>query len=156
MVSASVEVELIDKGLDAIVKRLASSELEVAIGVLDDAEPYPDGTPTLTVLAVQEFGTATTPARDPLRSHFDGGGSKELGDASAKALGEVVYGDKPEAAFAVVGELGAEGVRDGIEAGLQPALKDSTRDRPGRDPRGIPLLDTGHLLSQIDSEVRED
>jgi hypothetical protein len=95
------------------------------------------------------------PARAPLRRYFDGGGAKELGDASAKAVGEIVDGEDADEAFEPVGELGVKGVRKTIESGLGPALSPVTMANPDRDPRGIPLLDTEHLLSQIDSEVRD-
>lgn len=151
---AGATFEVVGDVLDGIGDRVKDmAGLAVTVGVHSDADPYPDGTSTLAVMSVQEFGTQDVPARAPLRVYFDGKGRKELGDASAKQMGEVVDGESPQDAGEAIGAIGVEGVRGTIKAGLAPALADSTRNKPGRDSRMIPLLDTGHLISQITDKV---
>lgn len=150
-----VEVELVRDTLAATVADLRALEQEITIGVHADAEPYPDGTDAVMVARAQEFGDGPIPPRPFERGYFDSGGARELGDVALETIGKVIDGDAdPEDVGNDVGETGVAGVRDYVEAGtnLDP-LSPVTRDNPDRDPRGIPLLDTGHMLDQIDYEV---
>ena len=154
MASAGVDFGVEADALTATAQRVSEYAGEVVAGWLDDAKPYSDGTDVRRVAAVHEFGTSDVPARMPLRSYFDSRGKDELARATAEGLGQTVDGKQAEQELEQVGELAAEGIGAGIESGLQPALAPSTLANPDRDSRGIPLLDTGHLLSQVDSEVR--
>ena len=66
-------------------------------------------------------------------------------------------GECPELWNADHPEVVRDIARGYIEAGTNhQALAQATRDNPDRDQRGIPLLDTGHLVSQIDYKVGAD
>lgn len=154
MGTSGVEVEEQSDTLTGLGKRVEDFAGEVVAGWLADAAPYPDGTQTVTVAASHEFGTSTIPARIPLRSYFDSTGKVELSEQAAELLGDVVDGEDPSDALAELGQTAADGISEGIDKGLQPALKASTANAPGRNPTATPLKDTGHLQEQIDSEVR--
>jgi len=143
-----VDVDDRDKGFDRFLATLDVKGGET-IGWHGDAQPYPDGESVVAVAAAHEFGTPTIPARSPLRTYYDSGGAKDLGDAAAKAMRQAPLGTGKAAMLDAVGKAGVDGVRKTIERGLQPSLSPATLANPDRDPRGIPLLDTGHLLEQV-------
>ena len=143
----TVAVDDKDQGFDLLVRKLSDIKGEVVVGWLDSADPYPDGTSVVTVMAAHEFGTSELPARAPLRTYFDGGGAKALGDEAARAMGDVAGGAAPSVIGERVGQVGVEGVRETIKGGLTPALK-----RPrASGGTSVPLIDTGHALAQLDS-----
>lgn len=139
--TTELKFEVVRSTLDGVLERVKDSARVITIGVHEDAEPYPDGTPVATVYAAQEFGTLTIPPRPSLRAYFDGGGAKAMGDAAKKALGEVVDRSDPDVIAEAVGELAVAGVKSIIESGIAPSLKDDTSRTP--------LIDTGHLLDSI-------
>lgn len=148
---ATAELEVVSDTLTERIAAVAEIAEGMTIGVHDDAEPYPDGTSTATVMAVHEFGTGDIPARAPMRKYFDGGGSRDLSDAIAEAVADALDGMDPERAVQLAGNAAVDGIVRGIASGLTPAL--ASPRGPGHDQRNIPLIDTGHLVSQIKAKV---
>jgi hypothetical protein len=149
MGSATVTFEAVSDTLAGIGKRIADAAGDTTIGVHEDAEPYPDGTDAVTVASAQEFGAGRIPPRPHVRRYYDSGGAREMGDVGARALGKVIDGAAASLIGEEIGKLGQAGVRDLIESGQLDPLSPVTLANPDRDPRGIPLLDTGHLVEQI-------
>jgi hypothetical protein len=137
-----VEVTVRDTGATGVMTRIKGLAQTMVFGVLDDAQPYPDGTSVAEVYAAQEFGTDTIPSRPSLRGYVDGGGKKEIGDAGQTQIGKVIDGAAPPTVSEAMGKVSVAGVRKLIEAGINPPLKDGS----GRTP----LIDTGHLRDSID------
>lgn len=150
--ASGVEVTGDTSVFDGLIKRLVDAEGEVLFGVFEDAPQHVsrDGgrVPMAQLAATHELGLGV-PERSFLRGYVDGDGRRDLGDAAATALGEVVDGAPAEKAFEKVGETGVEGVRARMMAGLTPALKRPLD--PERDQRGIPLVDTEQLIKSISS-----
>ena len=140
-----VEVTVRDTGATGVMTRIKGLAQTMVFGVLDDAQPYPDGTSVAEVYAAQEFGTDTIPSRPSLRGYVDGGGKKEIGDAGQTQIGKVVDGSPPPTVSQTIGLIAVAGVRKLIEAGIEPALADGS----GRTP----LNKTGHLIDSIDSRM---
>lgn len=157
MASAGVDVEVKDDRLGGVEGGVEELLGDVVGGWLATAAPYPDGTSVVTVAAAQEFGTSAIPARAPARTWYDSGGKDELTAIVAAELGNAV--DGKAASLEPAGAAIVEGIADTIKRGLSPALSESTiasgaTGKKKRDARGIPLLDTSHLIDSLDSEVR--
>lgn len=137
-----VEVEVRDTGATELEQRLGSLAQAVIFGVLDDADPYPDGTPVAEVAAVHEFGAGAVEQRSMLRGYVDGAGKKEIGDAGQDQIGAVVDGAQPDTVSKAIGDVAVAGVVQRMKAGINPPLKDDS----GRTP----LILTGHLRDSMD------
>ena len=137
-----VEVTVRDTGATGVMTRIKGLAQTMVFGVLDDAQPYPDGTSVAEVAAVHEFGTDAIPGRPFLRGFVDSGGKAEIADAGQAQIGKVIDGAAPPTVSEAMGNVSVAGVRKLIEAGINPPLKDGS----GRTP----LIDTGHLRDSID------
>lgn len=134
--------------LAEIAQRIGKSGT-LRVGFLEDAS-YPNGTPVATVAAIQEFGApgAHIPPRPFFRTMI---AAKK--DEWGPALGALVkqHDYDGNAALTQMGQ--------GIEGQLQQSIRD-TNDPPlapatvaakGFDK---PLVDTGHMLNSVDSDVQ--
>lgn len=147
-----VDVDVRGDILPGVAKRIAELKGEVTIGLHADAAPYPDGTDVVMVGAFHEFNK-----RPWMRAWYDSGGQKALSAAAVKGVGMAVDGTENAAAVNErIGETGVDGLRDFVESGqVTPPLEQATLANPNRDRRGIPLLDTGHMIGQVDWKAGE-
>jgi hypothetical protein len=136
---------------DALDKVRALARQRVHVGVLGESAGKPHKGTTLTnvdVATIHEFGApeASIPARSFLRStvKLD---KDTIAKFVASRLRQVVAGKlDPRAAYEQVGLKVVALVRARIRAGIAPPLKRR---------EGVPLIDTGQLISSISHEVRQ-
>lgn len=135
------------RGLDA------AKDMEV--GIFGSRRHTRGSKPVLAqLLAWHELGTATVPARRPVRTYMEGKGPTEITERAAAVLPAVLRGEaSPLDAAKAIGGVAVAGVRKAIAERLPPPLAPSTLARPGRDPRGIPLLDSGQLSRAISVRI---
>lgn len=123
---------------------------EVRVGFLEGAT-YPDGTSVPMVAAIQNYGAPA--AGIPPRPFFSGmvkEKSPDWADSMAGALKANDYDAK-----VALGQMG-EGIKGQLQGSItdltEPELADSTKAAKGFD---APLIDTGHMQSSVDFEVKE-
>lgn len=108
------------------------------------------------VLAYHEFGGPNgddPPERMPVRRGLRKA-SRQINRQFASGVKKIHRGSAgAEAVAEALGEVAVKAIKDGIKAGLPPPLAESTLAKPGRDARGIPLLDTGQLIESIEAKV---
>jgi hypothetical protein len=139
--------ERLDAYLANLAKKLARNGT-VRVGFLENAT-YPDGTSVATIAAIQNFGAPM--AGIPPRPFFSGMVNREAGGWGVK-MAQVLkrVDDDAEKALALMGQGIAGQLRQAIVDTKDPPLKPETIRRKGFDK---PLVDTGHLLASVDSEV---
>lgn len=118
------------------------------VGFLEGAT-YPDGTPVATVAAIQNFGA---PAMGiPPRPFFTDMIDKKASSWPA-AIGGLLKDNDMDATKALVqtGQAISGQLRQSIVDTNSPPLSPKTIARKGFEK---PLVDTGHMLNSIDSEV---
>ena len=139
--------------LDEIRKKVGRQQVNV--GFLEGST-YPDGTSTPMVAAVQEFGatishsdghTTVIPPR-PFMRNTVAKNSSRWGDLLGAALKASDLNAKQ--ALALTGLKVVSQMQDEVKALTEPPLAPSTVKAKGFD---TPLIDTGHLLNSIASEV---
>ena len=138
-----------NRALAEISKRVTKAAT-VRVGFLSDAT-YPDGTPVALVAATQNFGSMSQgiPPR-PFFTNMVADKSSEWGDKLARLLEANDY--DVEKALALMGQGIAGQLRQAITDTNAPPLAPETVRRKGFDK---PLVDTGHMLASVDSEVVE-
>lgn len=156
------------KGLRALTARLqgmaarANKQDVVAVGFLGNSS-YPDGTPTATVAAIQEFGTASIPSR-PFFRNMVAKDSPTWGASMHAVLSANGY--DVEKTLGGMGLLLEGQLRASIVALTDPPLAPATIAARLRRGRGKsrkppsktiekPLIDTGHMLASIGSTVEK-
>ena len=117
------------------------------VGFLEGSE-YPDGTPVAAVAAYNEYGGSGPP-----RPFFRGMIAKKRGNWGKK-LGEILKQNHFDGkkSLALMGEGISGQLRESIQEFSDPANAPSTVAQKGFDK---PLVDTGHMLNSVDSEVKE-
>jgi hypothetical protein len=140
----------------------------VAVGVLEDAEPYPDGQGVAEVALWNEFGTRNIPERSFLRSAISDG-SEKIQAWQKEVLSKVLLGMPARKALEILGFRVMELVRNKIKSGVPPPNAPSTiraKIASGSLPKSMKgkkagkhgtstLVDTGHLLESISYKVYE-
>lgn len=135
-----------DKGFDAVINEMRKLD-GVEVGLLEDASPYPDGTPVQDVAAFNEFGTHNIPSRPFLRHSFDQY-QREIEHVQDRVVGQVISGRISAAdADEQVGAKFEGRIREVIDKWKTPRNADSTIRKKGRDD---PLQDTMHMRDSID------
>lgn len=141
--------------LDAYLAKLAKKVANggaVRVGFLEGAT-YPDGTPVAEIAAIQNYGApaANIPAR-PFFTRMVNVESGGWGAKLARILEKNDYdGDK---SLALMGQGIAGQLRQAIVDMNDPPLKPETiRRKGGTETAAKPLVDTGHMLASVDSEV---
>lgn len=141
------------------IKRLADSLDELSkkrstVGFFDTAT-YPDGTPVASVAAIQEFGAGKIPPRSFMRSTV-----AEQKDAwkttLAKGARYVLAGELTvEQMLDVLGQSAAGQIKEKIASITAPGLSGATiASRLRRNNTSTkPLVDTGYMISSVDSKV---
>jgi hypothetical protein len=137
--------------LEAFLEEMAdrvSDPGTLKVGFLEGAT-YPDGTPVALVAAVQNFGA---PAQGiPPRAFFSNmiaSKSPGWGDKLARILKQNGY--RARESLALMGAGIAGQLRQAIVDTNAPPLSPATIQAKGFDK---PLVDTGHMLNSVDSEV---
>jgi len=132
------------------VQKKLSGDLEILVGIPEDATPYPDGTSVALVAAVHEFGTATVPERSFIRSSIADNQKEYI--AMAKRGVKKVLANK--LTLNIVAELIGTKAQGDIQAKIvdvsSPPLKAATIAAKGSSN---PLVDTGHLRQSVRYEV---
>ena len=130
------------------IARQVSRPATLRVGFLENAT-YPDGTPVALVAAVQEFGSPVNgiPPR-PFFRNMIAAKQDEWGPAIADLIVDNDY--DMTATLEVAGQAIAGQLRQSIIDTNAPPLAQSTVDRKGFDK---PLVDTGHMLNSVDSQV---
>lgn len=148
-------------GLDRLAQSVRDLERKRAqVGFFDTAH-YPDGTPVAYVAAIQEFGHGPIPPRSFMRSTM-----AEQRDAWRKTLAQgakQVLADRLTTMqmLEAFGMAAAGDVKEKIISIMSPALADSTiyarlhRTNKPRNTSTKPLVDTGVLLSSVESKVTD-
>lgn len=125
-----------------------------AVGFFDTAV-YPDGTPVAYVATIQEFGHGAIPPRSFLRSTISEqkeAWQKTLAKGARRVLAEKLTVDQMLEAF---GMQAAGQIKEKIASIMAPGLADVTiAARLRRNNTSTkPLVDTGYLISSVDSKV---
>jgi len=122
----------------------------VAIGIPRDATPYPDGTSTVMVGTVNEFGSVdgTIPERSYLRTGTRKA-QKKITKTNRFALAKRVLDGslKSVKALEIIGQIAEAEVKQQIVNISQPANAPSTLK--AKAPKSSPLIETGHLRQSI-------
>lgn len=137
------------KRLLSRVLRRAQALPHLNAGFLEGAT-YPDGTPVAAVAYFNEFGTDHVPARPFMRQAIAKNQDQwpKLLAASLKAA----KGDLEKALDMTAERIVAQ-IQQEIRTLQSPPLKPSTIAAKGFDK---PLIDTGHMLNSVASEVVSD
>ena len=142
-------------GLDRLAASIAELPKKRAdVGFFDTAV-YPDGTPVAYVATVQEFGSGRIPPRSFMRSTISEqreAWQATLAQGSRRVLADKLTADQMLDAF---GQSVAGQIKEKIASIMAPGLADSTiAARLRRNNTSTkPLVDTGYLISSVDSKV---
>lgn len=121
----------------------------VSYGWTEESADYPDGTDIITVAASNHFGTDRIPARPILTTSFERQ-ADELAVLAETLNDEIISGRVNDitSTLTVIGQFAQSTLqRDFTRASQDFApLADSTIASKGHD---TPLIDTGHLRSQV-------
>jgi hypothetical protein len=130
------------------------------VGFFDTAH-YPDGTPVAYVATIQEFGHGAIPPRSFMRSTITeqrDAWRNTLAAGSRRVLADQMTTMQMFEAF---GMAAAGDVKEKIISIMAPALSDATlynrQHRTGK-PKNTstkPLIDTGIMLSSVESKVTD-
>ena len=141
--------------LDDLRKRTAElGRMRLRFGPMGpDGGPAPQhgdtGMTSAELLKIHELGLGGAPERPVIR-YVQHAKRRELEEAMKRGLvGMIKHGWSAERAAQEMGEEAVRLMRERIESSIPPPLADSTKDDPGRDPRGIPLLDSGQILHDL-------
>jgi phage gpG-like protein len=152
------EVKVNDSRLRSFRKRIAPMQkgISVTVGVQGkEAESeYEDGTPTVVVAAVHEFGSTDgrIPSRSYLRSTYDEN-RRKYEQQITKGARETAGGKTTaKQTMFKAGETLRRDIISKIKAGIPPPLSQRTIDAKGSS---VPLIDTGQLVASITSIVHE-
>lgn len=135
------------KALREIADRVSSARA-VRVGFLAGST-YPDGTPTAMIAAIQNYGSATIPAR-PFFSNMIKRKRKEWGPALANLLLKNKFDARKSLDILGLGIAGQ--LKESIVETNAPPLAPSTIKRKGFSK---PLIFTSHMINSIDSQVVE-
>jgi hypothetical protein len=150
-----------DRGAQAMRQRLRRlHRLSVRVGVIGDeaaeAKKLADGTQTEDTVAdiasAHEFGVGV-PRRSFIADYVDGASPDILRwlDREAQA---VMAGGNPSVAMERVGLQIVGGIKQRIQAGIDPPLSEKRLEQKG-EGKTTPLIDTGQLISSITHAVEE-
>lgn len=122
----------------------------IRVGFLEGAT-YPDGTSVPLVAAANEFGDPgmNRPAR-PFFRRMIAAKSPEWGSDLSKVA--IASGYDARAFLPLMGERIKNQLQESIREFYDPPLAQSTIDRKGFEK---PLIDSGHMLSSVDYDVKD-
>lgn len=150
-------VRVRDRGAAKLVASMPKKVMRVSVGIIGQgARAITDsGALVSEVAAWMEFGTDKVPERSFIRGYVDEN-DKLIKDKLRGAAKLVLKGKTLRQALGLVGLFIEEGIRDRIDAGIDPALKDATvadKRRKGYPKPGTPLVGTRQLYASITHEV---
>ena len=148
-------VRVVDRGANALMKRLADMDMAVKVGVIGSEAAAPHkltGTTVVDIATIQEFGLGS-PQRSFIRGYVDenepklrarlrGVGEQVLKGQFSQRVGLERYGQL------VVGEI-----KERIQRGIAPGLSESTRKKRGDNATA--LIASGQLISSITHAVTQ-
>lgn len=146
-------------GLDRLAQSIATLETKRAQVGFFDTSFYPDGTPVAYIASIQEFGSGPIPPRSFMRSTVTeqrDAWRAMLAKGAKRVLADKMTAQQMLEAF---GLMAAGQVKEKIAAIMAPELAPSTlyaRQHRTTKPRNTstkPLVDTGVLISSVDSKV---
>lgn len=109
---------------------------------------------TADILAIQEVGTDRIPAR-PVMAFARAATRRKVKRIMRDQLRQIIRGrSTKEKMYAEIGNTIVAAAKARIMGRISPALAESTKADPDRDPRHIPLLDTGQIIESIRWTVR--
>lgn len=151
------KTERTDLGLKKILAELnVLGRITVEAGSFGGQRRERDGSFGLgnaTILTIHEFGGGNVPARQPVVLGLLAA-QRQLNKTFRAGIEKINAGsDGANAAMEAVGEVAKNAIKEGIRKRLKPALADSTLAKPGRDARGVPLLDTEQLIDSIEAKA---
>lgn len=115
-----------------------------------DNEGKPTDLNTATTLAVHEFGLAPhAPERSVIRAGVISSKAQLARTFKTGVLRMLAGQGDAVQTMEGVGKRAAEEFRRRIMSSIPPPLSARTMADPNRDPRGIPLLDTGQIMDSI-------
>ena len=125
----------------------------VKVGLPKDSLPYPDGTSVIDVGLWNEFGTVNIPERSWLRPGIRKN-IKKYKRINKQLLKKVTQGSLTmKKALNKLGAIAAGDVKENITSIRKPSNKPAT---VRQKKSGNPLIDTGHMRSQVTYEVDDD
>lgn len=142
-------------GLERLQKSIADMQTKrAAVGFFDTAH-YTDGTPVAYVATIQEFGHGKIPPRSFMRSTISEqreAWQTTLAQGARRVLADKMTVDQMLEAF---GMMAAGQIKEKIASIMAPGLSDVTiAARLRRNNTSTkPLVDTGYLISSVDSKV---
>lgn len=110
------------------------------------------GLPVATILAIHEYGVGV-PERSVIREWVAGNADVLRRAHSTGTQRELAGRGTREDTYKSVGKAASEGLQRRIRNFIPPPLSPRTMANPDRDPRGIPLWDTGQILDSLGYEV---
>lgn len=156
-----VTVTIKDNGAIKMLEQLSQPPSVARIGVIGGEASAPHDKSPLTVgeiAAIHEYGLGV-PERSFVRDFVDGNRSKLHRMMRATAL-EVARGRSQEEAMARFGLAVAGMIKKRMIAGINPPLKESTKERKqqitGGNAKDTPLILSGQLISAIVHDLLND
>lgn len=163
----AVTATTIDRGYDKIRDALASLDgVEVIAGSIGtggsgstqtfmDRRTGKPVAPVATVFSWHEFGNGV-PERSVLRRVFDNN-PRSAPRAIQKSLNKMIRDrDRPTTVTREAGEFYVKKFRKTIREGkVLKRLSKATKSDSGRNPKFIPLWDTGQIVSSLNSRVKK-
>lgn len=142
--------------LDKIIhEQRVLSRIRLQAGALGGVHG-PSGLNNAEILAIHEYGTHDrhVPPRAPIRVGL-AKAAGDLGKRFASGVNKIHAGSfGAEKVAESMGDTAVKAIRKAIRSRLPPDLAEATKAKPGRDPRMIPLEDTGALVSAISAKVK--
>jgi hypothetical protein len=130
-------VAFVDKGWQAMLKRMITSDPQVIVGVMDnvaDQQHDEDGPATIgEIAAIQEFGAGNIPARPFLRTAVVWGAELAIKRIMAKVARNVVLGTPKNVAIREAGRWAVRRVQATIRSRVFVPNAPSTIERKGND-----------------------
>lgn len=149
------EVFRVDRGLDELkktVRAIADRNAYVKAGVLEGSGEAPPGELTNGQLAaIQEFGTATIPARPFVSSSFEANRDKYKGMLAA-GLEKVYANELPVSKLlGLLGTAMAADIKKRVTAGAN--FEPNAPSTIAKKGSARPLVDTGRLVNSVTYQV---
>ena len=148
-------VRVVDRGADALMKRLADMDMAVKVGVIGSEAAAPHkltGTTVVDIATIQEFGLGS-PQRSFIRGYVDENEPKLR--ARLRGVGEQVLKGQLSlrAGLDRYGLLTVGEIQERMSRGIPPGLSESTKKRRGEN--AVALIASGQLRSSITHAVTQ-
>lgn len=133
----------------AEINKLISKEVHIGYQAGDNA--YDDGTDLVDVVAYNEFGTSTIPARPFMKQSFENHPDKLNAECGA-AVASINNGGSAEAALTRIGVFAKGLIQEEIvEGGFAPNAPSTIRKKGSAQP----LIDTGFMRENVNYFIKD-